>query len=138
MRDLILGFIPGEQVVFAEACDFEYYLATLAEFKVGYDVKVYAFCLMTNHVHFFIVQPTEGVAAGLGRLMKRLAGRQTRYVNRLREKGADLFLEASAPGAYRCRQSGAGAGGEERAVPLPAGRLALARPAIFSRQGLAV
>lgn len=79
----------NKQVVFAETCDFEYYLATLAEFKVEYDVKVYAFCLMTNHVHL-IVQPSEEIA-GLGRLMKRLAGRQTRYVNRQERRSGTLW-----------------------------------------------
>jgi len=69
----------NKQVVFAAEADFKYYLATLAQFKEEYDVKVYAFCLMTNHIHL-VLQPGEEIA-GLGRLMKRLAGRQTRYVN---------------------------------------------------------
>ena len=76
-------------VVFAETRDFQYYLATLAEFKGEYGVKVYAFCLMTNHVHL-IVQPGE-VVAGLGQLMKRLAGRQTRYVNRQERRSGTLW-----------------------------------------------
>ena len=62
-----------------QPADYEYYLATLAEFKVVYDDKVFGFCLMTNHVHF-IFQPSEKVE-GVGNLMKRLAGRQTRHVN---------------------------------------------------------
>ena len=44
-------------------------------------VKVYAYCLMTNHVHLVLEPPDE--VAVLSALMKRLAGRQTRYVNRL-------------------------------------------------------
>ena len=79
----------NKQVVFAEPCDFECYLTTLAEFKAQYDIKVYAFCLMTNHVHL-IVQPSEDVA-WLGRLMKRLAGRQTRYVNRQERRSGTLW-----------------------------------------------
>jgi putative transposase len=55
-------------------------LNTLEELKVLYDVKVYGFCLMTNDVHL-ILQPGDSVA-GMGQLMKRLAGRQTRFVNR--------------------------------------------------------
>jgi Transposase IS200 like len=66
----------NRRVVFAETADFEYYLATLAEFKIAYDVRVYGFCLMTNHVHL-ILGPGEAVT-GLGQLMKRLAGRQLR------------------------------------------------------------
>jgi putative transposase len=59
----------NRQAVFAEAADFAYYLATLAEFKDVYGVKVYGFCLMTNHVHL-ILAPGEAVA-GLAQLMKR-------------------------------------------------------------------
>ena len=69
----------NKQVVFAEEADFRFYLRTLEEFKDLYGVKVYGFCLMTNHIHL-ILQPGEAIA-GLGQLMKRLAGRQTRFVN---------------------------------------------------------
>jgi REP element-mobilizing transposase RayT len=78
----------NRQVVFAEAGDCERYLETLAQFKDVYGVKVYAFCLMTNHVHL-LVAPEE--IAGLGQLMKRLAGRQTRYHNRLEGRTGTLW-----------------------------------------------
>jgi putative transposase len=78
----------NRQVVFAEARDNERYLETLAQFKDVYGVKVYAFCLMTNHVHL-LVAPEE--IAGLGQLMKRLAGRQTRYHNRLEGRTGTLW-----------------------------------------------
>ena len=68
----------NRQVVFAEPADYCYYLGTLAEFKAAFGVHVYAFCLMTNHVHLLLAPDTR---AGLGQLMKRLAGRQTRYHN---------------------------------------------------------
>lgn len=61
-----------KQVVFAEEAGYLYYLSTLAEFKNLYDVRVYAFCLMTNHVDLILL-PGES-ATGLGQLMKRLAG----------------------------------------------------------------
>ena len=70
----------NKQVVFAEGDDYRYFLCTLEEYKDLYDVKVFGFCLMTNHVHL-ILQPGETIS-GLGQLMKRLAGRQTRFVNR--------------------------------------------------------
>ena len=79
----------NRQVIFTEPTDYEYYLATLAEFKVQYDVKVFGFCLMANHVHL-ILQPSEKVQ-GLGPLMKRLAGRQTRHVNRQERRSGTLW-----------------------------------------------
>jgi putative transposase len=60
----------------------------LREFKKEYDVAVYAFCLMTNHVHLLLAphEPT-----GIGKLMKRLAGRQTRHHNRLEGRSGTLW-----------------------------------------------
>lgn len=69
----------NRQIVFAAEDDYRYYLETLKTWKVEYSVKVYGYCLMTNHIHL-VLEPPEEVAV-LGHLMKRLAGRQTRYVN---------------------------------------------------------
>ncbi len=79
----------NKQVIFAEAADYRYYLETLETFKAIYNIKVYGFCLMTNHVHL-ILQPGEAVAS-LGQLMKRLAGRQTRFVNRQASRTGTLW-----------------------------------------------
>jgi len=79
----------NRQAVFAEPDDYQYYLDTLAEFKDVYGIAVYAWCLMTNHVHL-LVAPGEEVAA-VGSLMKRLAGRQTRYHNRLEGRSGTLW-----------------------------------------------
>jgi putative transposase len=57
------------------------YLATLEEFRAALGIKVHAWCLMTNHVHL-VVDPGDD-DANLGLLMKRLAGRHTRRLNRL-------------------------------------------------------
>ena len=79
----------NKQVVFAEEVDFRYYLKTLEEFKDLYGVQVYGFCLMTNHIHL-ILQPGEAIA-GLGQLMKRLSGRQTRFMNRQESRTGTLW-----------------------------------------------
>jgi putative transposase len=82
-------------VVFAASSDYQHYLAALAEFKVVFDVRVYAWCLMMNHVHL-LLEPSNGT--GLGMLMKRLSGRQTRYHNRLNRRSATLW-----EGRYKSR-----------------------------------
>ena len=79
----------NRQVVFADPSDCQYYLATLAEFKVVYGLKIYAFCLMTNHVHL-LVRPSEE-ASGMAALMKRLAERQTRYRNKMEGRSGTLW-----------------------------------------------
>ena len=44
---------------------------------------------MTNHVHL-VIDPGED-PDNLGRLMKRVAGRQTRYVNRMEQRSGSLW-----------------------------------------------
>jgi putative transposase len=78
----------NRQAVFAADGDYERYLATLAELKAKFDIKVYAWCVMANHVHL-LLEPSDG--AGLGLLMKRLAGRQTRYRNRVEQRSGTLW-----------------------------------------------
>jgi putative transposase len=77
------------QAVFAAEADFRRYLTDLKELKDAFNVRVFAYCLMTNHVHL-LLQP-EGSGAGLGRLMKALAARMTRYRNKLERRSGTLW-----------------------------------------------
>jgi len=52
-------------------------------------VKVYAWCLMTNHVHLLL--DPGGDIKSIGLLMKRLAGRQTRFVNKQENRTGSLW-----------------------------------------------
>jgi len=66
------------RVFFCDA-DREDYLRTLAECRKEWSLRVYAYCLMDNHVHM-VVDP--GANAGhLSLTMKRLAGRHARRMN---------------------------------------------------------
>ncbi|TBV79437.1 MAG: hypothetical protein EYX74_06860 [Desulfobulbaceae bacterium] len=71
----------NKQPVFASDEDYLYYLNNLKEWKTNLDCKVCSYCLMTSHVHL-IINPGER-EENLAQLMKRVAGRQTRYVNKL-------------------------------------------------------
>lgn len=93
-------FVPGyphhvvqrghnRKPVFIEKADYEYYLANLVEWKTHYDVAVYGWCLMTNHVHLILCPRSEGEA--ISGLMRRLAARQSRYVNRLEQRIGTLW-----------------------------------------------
>jgi len=79
----------NRQTVFASDKDYQYYLETLWEWKEKLNCRLYSYCLMTNHVHL-IIEPGEDVTS-LGKLMKRLAGRQTRYVNALEKRTGSLW-----------------------------------------------
>ena len=44
----------NREVVFAADEDYHYYLENLKKWKKDLDCKIYAYCLMTNHVHLII------------------------------------------------------------------------------------
>ena len=79
----------NRQVVFASEDDFEYYRENLILFKKEFGCKIYSYCLMTNHVHL-IVDPGSNPES-LSLLMKRVSGRQTRYVNKLEKRSGSLW-----------------------------------------------
>lgn len=93
-------FVPGlahhivqrghnRNAVFIDDADYSFYLDNLIEWKTHYDVGVYAYCLMTNHVHLILVPRNQGDS--ISRLMRRLSARQGRRVNRLEERIGTLW-----------------------------------------------
>ncbi len=79
----------NRQTVFPQEEDYVSYLANLKEWKLKLGCKVYAYCLLPNHVHL-IVDPGKRVE-NIGLLMKRLAGRHTRRVNKLANRSGSLW-----------------------------------------------
>ena len=81
--------------VFRNDGDRRAYLDTLREFRERLHLKVYGYCLMTNHIHL-IVDPGDD-PANLGRLMKRLAGRHTGRINHFERRVGTLWA-----GRFKC------------------------------------
>ncbi len=79
----------NRNAVFVDDGDYAYYLDTLANWASQLQVKVYAWCLMTNHVHL-LLDPGDDITS-IGLLMKRLAGRQTRFVNKRENRTGSLW-----------------------------------------------
>ncbi len=75
--------------VFVHEQDYRYYLENLFEWKTRLGCRLYGWCLMTNHVHLLVDPGDE--PNNLGQLMKRVAGRQTRYVNALERRTGSLW-----------------------------------------------
>lgn len=78
----------NRQVVFKNDQDFRRYLTNLYELKIRFGVRVYAYCIMSNHIHLLLA-PSD--PAGLACLMKALAGRTTRYRNKLEHCSGTLW-----------------------------------------------
>jgi putative transposase len=79
----------NRMAVFVEVFDYQLYLGTLQEWKEALGVAVYAWCLMTNHVHLILNPGSDPTSIGL--LMKRLAARQTRHVNKCEKRTGSLW-----------------------------------------------
>lgn len=79
----------SRNAVFFSEFDRADYLATLQECRQMFGLLLYGFCLMSNHVHL-IVNPGQD-ARNLGNLMKRLAGRHSRRMNRLRQTSGSVW-----------------------------------------------
>lgn len=79
----------NQAAIFHEPADYRQYLRNLARLKTEFGLEIYSFCLMTNHVHL-IANPLADPAR-ISRLMKRLAGRHTRYINRKLGRSGSLW-----------------------------------------------
>jgi putative transposase len=77
------------QPVFVESEDFCFYLTNLVEAKTELSIRLLAYCLMTNHVHLVVV-PGER-ARDVSNLMRIVAARQTRRVNKLENRSGTLW-----------------------------------------------
>jgi REP element-mobilizing transposase RayT len=75
------------QVIFRSDADRKYYLERIEEYRQRYGFNVYAYVLMSNHVHLLI--QTGEVA--LSRIMQGLQLKYTRYYNRKYKKVGHLF-----------------------------------------------
>jgi REP element-mobilizing transposase RayT len=70
------------QVIFRSDADRKYYLERLEDYRQRYGFNVYAYVLMSNHVHL-LIQTGE---VGLSRIMQGLQLKYTRYYNRKYKK----------------------------------------------------
>jgi putative transposase len=71
------------------------YLGTLAECRAMFELRIYAYCLMGNHVHLLVDPGNEPRKLSL--MMKRLAGRHSRRLNAYRGWSGSLW-----EGRFKC------------------------------------
>ena len=75
------------QKTFLNARDYEAYLERLARYRKQFGVMVYAYCLMSNHVHLLVETGSEP----LSKFMQGLQQSYTQYFNRKHHKVGHLF-----------------------------------------------
>ena len=79
----------NKQSVFHEDDDYRAYLSMLRKWTREYEVKVYGYCLMTNHVHI-LLDPGSNVDS-LALVMKRVAGKFARRFNGRHNRTGSLW-----------------------------------------------
>lgn len=75
------------QVTFRTASDYQAYLERLAKYRHLCQVRLWAYCLMPNHVHLLV----ETADVPLSAFMQRLQQSYTQYFNRTHQKVGHLF-----------------------------------------------
>lgn len=74
--------------VFNHREDYKVYLQWLKEYSQKYSLKIWAYCLMSNHVHFICVPMTDD---SLARTFNTLHMRYSQYYNRKRNLTGHLW-----------------------------------------------
>jgi len=76
------------QNIFEDANDFRKYCYWMVEYAEKYCVKILAYCLMNNHVHFIVIPSNSH---GLAQLFKIVHMRYSQYKNEARSKTGHLW-----------------------------------------------
>jgi REP element-mobilizing transposase RayT len=79
----------NRQVIFEDDADKEKFLETLKSYKDLNKYKVYAYCLMENHVHLLIEETEEPI----GQFIKRICGSYVYWYNRKYDRIGHLFQD---------------------------------------------
>jgi putative transposase len=78
----------NRQPIFLAPNDYEVFLECLRAAKRKYHARLYAYVLMTNHVHLLVAPEHEG---DLGRFMQSVGRRYVRYINDTYERTGTLW-----------------------------------------------
>lgn len=79
----------NQHIIFEEDFDFQKFLLILSDCKKKYDIDIYAYCLMNNHIHLLIHLPDDKLAS----FFQSLGTRFVRWYNNKYSRSGHLFQE---------------------------------------------
>ena len=79
----------NKQIIFGDEEDHDRFLKTIKKYKIVCGYKVYAYCLMSNHVHLLIRVGQED----LDLIIKRIAGSYVYWYNWKYSRTGHLFQD---------------------------------------------
>ncbi len=77
----------GHMNIFMDEDDYLRFKETIKRFNKGREIKIHAFCLMSNHVHLLAQAPPEAIPG----FMKSIEGSYAQYYNSTHEHVGHLF-----------------------------------------------
>ena len=72
--------------------DRRFYLSTLRTYGARHGLDIWAYCLMTNHVHFVAVPSTESALSGVFHDLHSVYSLRFNQRNALENSGTDYYL----------------------------------------------
>lgn len=78
----------NREIIFQSDEDKAFYIKTFIAYKRKFRVKLYAWCLMDNHVHF-VLEPKDKTS--IGKLFHRVNTKYVQYYNRKHGRSGRLF-----------------------------------------------
>jgi len=79
----------NQQTIFEDNNDRQKFLDVISEYKEVSGYKIYAYCLMSNHVHLLIKEENEE----LGMIFKRICGKYVYWYNTKYKRAGHLFQD---------------------------------------------
>ncbi len=79
----------NQHIIFEEDADYQKYLYILSDCKIKFDIDIYAYCLMDNHIHLLIYSIPESLPG----FFQSLGSRFVRWYNSKYIRSGHLFQE---------------------------------------------
>ena len=79
----------NQQLIFEDEEDFQYFITILSTCKEICGYKIFAYCLMSNHIHLLIEEGEEALA----KIIKRICNRYVYWYNHKYDRIGHLFQE---------------------------------------------
>lgn len=84
----ILNRGNNRQVVFVADEDYQHYLKIVKRYKEQYDFQVFAYCLMSNHIHLIIKTSAKG---NISQIMQAITISHTRYYHHTYQSSGHIW-----------------------------------------------
>lgn len=85
---IILRFV-NQHIIFEETSDYQKFLFILSDCKKKYDIDIYAYCLMDNHVHLLLRLPDDRLSS----FFQSLGTTFVRWYNNKYSRSGHLFQD---------------------------------------------